>query len=435
MKKKRSMNKTLGLMNAVMVVLLLVLITNEVMTNGIRSDFTMNNTVRIGILLILLGVIGLFVTELIRYKYGRGRKPDYEDLISGDYTYNVLWDDSAEIVSYSGTCGKLDIPLYFDDYFVRKIGDKAFYNRKSPKRIRMSNWVTAIGDYAFGWCTSLTSAELSNELTVLGKNPFMGCAKLSRLILCGSHTKCAVINNVLFDREKKRMVSYPAGLKNISYTIPNGVWVIDDFAFYENHTLRQVFLPNCVRSMGKNPFMKCDKLDKIVLRSTNRYFSFDGDALYEVATKKLVSYMPFSLKKEYSVQSGVETIGDNAFCYHSYLQKVVMNEGMTHIGDMAFARCAYLREIKLPSSIVSIGNNSFWDCSGLAHIDLPDKLKTIGSSAFAYCAFLEEVTIPKSVKFIGEDAFDSCPVLTLKVYKRSYAHRYAEKNGLKYVLI
>lgn len=435
MKRMRSMNKTLGLMNAVMVVLLLVLITNEVLKNGIRRDFTMNNTVRLGILLILLGVIGLFVTELIRHKYGRGGKPDYEDLISEDFTYHVLADGSAEIVSYSGTYGKLDIPLCFNEHFVRKIGDKAFYNRKSPKRVRMTNWVTAIGDYAFGWCTSLTSAELSNALTTLGKNPFIGCKNLSKILLVGNHTKCAVISNVLFDRETKRMVSYPSGLKNTSYTVPNGVRVIDDFAFYENHMLRQVVLPNCVRSMGKNPFMKCNNLDKIILRSTNRYFTFDGDALYEVTTKKLVSYMPYSLKREYTVQSGVEIIGDNSFCSHLFLTKVVFNEGVISIGEMAFARCAYLTNIELPSSILMIGKNAFWDCSGLTHINLPKNLTSIGASAFACCAFLEEVTLPRSIKFIGENAFDSCPILTLKVYKKSYAHKYAEKNGLKYELI
>jgi len=84
-------------------------------------------------------------------------------------------------------------------------------------------------------------------------------------------------------------------------------------------------------------------------------------------------------------------------------------------------------------TVVHIGEAAFWGNEVIRHVIIPDSVTSIGHAAFLGCDNLNYVTIPDSVNIIAYDAFDHCPNLILDVIRGSYAHSYAQENGIEFM--
>ncbi|WP_155808844.1 leucine-rich repeat domain-containing protein, partial [Xylanibacter brevis] len=105
------------------------------------------------------------------------------------------------------------------------------------------------------------------------------------------------------------------------------------------------------------------------------------------------------------VESGVTSVGFNAFESISNLTSVTLPEGLTSIGSSAFYDCRSLQSITIPSTVTSIGDGAFWNCSAMTSVTLPEGLTVIGTYAFTSCSSLTSITIPSTVTSIGDYAF------------------------------
>ncbi len=128
----------------------------------------------------------------------------------------------------------------------------------------------------------------------------------------------------------------------------------------------------------------------------------------------------------------VTRIGDEAFTGCCSLERIIIPNSVTSIGSSAFAMCESLTEVIIGNSVVSFGDWSFLECHRLASIIIPDSTIDIGEGAFSWCCSLESITIPNSVTSIGDGAFDRCNLLTVYCSKDSFAHNYADENGINY---
>ena len=91
--------------------------------------------------------------------------------------------------------------------------------------------------------------------------------------------------------------------------------------------------------------------------------------------------------KEVYLPDPIKEIGKNAFVsYQAYttgqLEEVYLNDNIEIIGDNAFRDNPKLSNIRFPKKLKSIGNGAFNDCKGLDHIDIPTSVTYIGSTAF-----------------------------------------------------
>ena len=112
--------------------------------------------------------------------------------------------------------------------------------------------------------------------------------------------------------------------------------------------------------------------------------------------------------KQVVIESGVTSIGKNAFCDCLELTSVTIPDSVTEIGANAFYGCSGLTSIAIPDSVTTIGESAFCGCTGLTNVTIPDSVTSIGGSAFFGCTGLTSVTIPDSVTSIGSDAFYGC---------------------------
>jgi len=114
-----------------------------------------------------------------------------------------------------------------------------------------------------------------------------------------------------------------------------------------------------------------------------------------------------------TIQSGVETIGSNAFKECVNLVSVTLPPGLVSIGDGAFLYDAKLTSIELPEGIETIGTDAFAGC-GLLSIVLPDSLSAggLGVAALCGCSSLSHVDLGSGVTNIKSGTFQNCTSLT-----------------------
>ena len=279
---------------------------------------------------------------------------------------------------------------------ITTIGDSAFSYCKSLMSVTIPDSVTSIGDSAFSDCDSLTSITIPDFVTQIGVNPFVFCSSLKSISVSPDHPYFAVIDDVLFRKADKTLISYPEGKASSTYTIPQGIISIGDGAFFDNSSLKSITIPDSVISIGDYAFFSCESLTSI------------------------------------SIPNSVTSIGDYAFSWCKSLTSITIPDSVTSIGDSAFYYCKSLTSVSIPDSVTSIGNATFKYCNSLTSVTIPDSVTSIGDWAFSGCDSLTTVTIPDSVTFIGKYAFDNCPDLVLTVPRSSYAAEYAKANNIPY---
>ena len=178
------------------------------------------------------------------------------------------------------------------------IGDYAFWNCTGLTSITIQNGVTSIGTGAFWNCTGLTSITIPSSVTSIGFNVFYNCTGLTDITVDSNNSSFCSESGVLFNKDKTTLIYYPLGKNDSSYTIPDGVTVIEQYAFYCNSKLTSVTIPSGVTSIGEMAFRECSGLTSVIVPSS--VTSIEYNAFW--CCFNLIIYIP-----------GGITIGTDAF--------------------------------------------------------------------------------------------------------------------------
>lgn len=106
----------------------------------------------------------------------------------------------------------------------------------------------------------------------------------------------------------------------------------------------------------------------------------------------------------------VDSIGQGAFAYNSYVKNVSLAESVQNIKYRAFYECSNLHEVQYKNT-VTIGNNAF-ENSTIEYMNL-NNISSIGNYAFSNCAnfvgsFGHMLTIGTSLRNANTRAFYNC---------------------------
>ncbi len=317
--------------------------------------------------------------------------------------------------------------------------------------------VTSIGDNAFKDCVSLKSITIPDSVTSMGEGIiFESCSSLISITVGENNSNYTDVDGVLFNKDLSEIIFYPPK-KGTSYTIPDGVVSIGNFAFAYCLDLTSVTIPESVTSIGEKAFYRCESLTSITIpegvtsigkqafrdccfnpisitipdsvteigdkafygcgltsitvgENNSNYADVDG-VLFNKDLSEIILYPSNKKGTSYAIPDGVASIGENAF-NGSSLTSITIPESVTSIGNSAFEFCLDLISITIPDSVTSIGNSAFANCSGLTSIMISDGVTSIGASAFYRCESLTSIKIPDSVTSIEDDAFYYCSNLT-----------------------
>ena len=131
---------------------------------------------------------------------------------------------------------------------VTTIGANSFDVCGNLASVTIPNSVTTIMNAAFN-ATGLTSVTIHNNVTTLGNNVFGACNNLTSINVDNSNPNYLSDDGVLFNKSKTTILQYPAGKTGTSYTIPNGVTLIN-CAFIGCYSLTSVTIPNSVTTIS-----------------------------------------------------------------------------------------------------------------------------------------------------------------------------------------
>lgn len=175
------------------------------------------------------------------------------------------------------------------------IGEMAFFNCSALTSVTIPNGVISIGNFAFGSCTGLKSITIPSSVTSIENNIFQDCTGLTNITVDSSNPSFCSESGVLFNKDKTTLIYCPRR-KTGSYTIPDGVTAIGDYAFYYCSGLTSVTIPSSVTSIGDSAFQHCTGLTSITIPNSvtsivNLAF-WDCDSLTIVYIPSGVNFVP-----------------------------------------------------------------------------------------------------------------------------------------------
>ena len=335
---------------------------------------------------------------------------------------------------------------------ITSVGEKAFEQFTSVKKVTISNSVKTIKESAFEscslletidlgegvvtiergafmWCTSLENVTIPDSTEVLKESAFGNCEKLKNFyigagvkevgfsLFDGSANEINVTlsknnsyitceNCVIFNKEKTILMYYPDFLKDETYSIPEEVVTVKKFAFGNYEYLKEIITPSTLEKIEECSFFRCDALEKIHI----------GENVSEIGT---ISICQSGKLTEISVSEENQSF--------SSLEGVLFNKDKTKLIIYPNAKKSSLYEV--PKSVSEIERIAFSNAA-LLKIILPETITKIGENAFR-SSTIKEISIPKSVSVMENEILQWCDNLE-KIYYEGTKAEWKDLAGDSY---
>ncbi len=189
------------------------------------------------------------------------------------------------------------------------IGAMAFSGCSALKKITLGDKIKTIGEDTFSSCLGLTSVSFGKNVKTLKGNPFSGCESLKSFTVDANNKYFSADGyGVLFNKKMTKLVAYPVGRKESTYSVPKSATSIGAYAFRGAEKLKNVSLSEKTKTIGDYAFADCIKLKSVNL-------------------------------------IGVKTIGEYVFDYCEDLENVYFSTKIASIGEAAFEGCEELSDV------------------------------------------------------------------------------------------
>lgn len=248
---------------------------------------------------------------------------------ASDFTWKTQEDGTIIITDYVGESQHVVVPDMIDGIPVTALGEKAFYE-KSVTTVVVPDGIGTIGEACFSGCNDLVSLRLPDQLEVMERALIESCMRLMDFSLPQGLKK--IEQGVLWFNTYLEKLVLPEGLETIEaynflnmeslwqveiapansafrlnedgllltadgtrllhcmeyvanstdITLPDGVKVIDDFAFHYNYTIRRVTIPEGVERIGMMAFAMCPYLEELVIPASVTQLGVNEDGAQSV---------------------------------------------------------------------------------------------------------------------------------------------------------
>ncbi len=356
------------------------------------------------------------------------------------------------------------------------IGDNAFENCTSLDEITVPAGVTELSWYIFSGCSELSRVRLHDNITLIGRNAFYNCSSLRGIVLPRKLTEiresvfegCGELTGILIPKLVYRMYSdvfdgcvsmtsfavdekneyfssvdgvlyfdsklkqYPIAKRDESFTVPEDVDVIGEYAFSDCLYLKNVIIPDGVTTIESDAFHLCHGLESVTIGGGVKVI---GDDAF-MNCDNLVSVV---------IPDNVQSIGGRAFAFCDSLTSVEIGSGLTEMGTYPFNHSKALTSIKVSTSnprYKSIDGN-LYDKQGTTLIQyalgktaesftVPASVTTVGSKAFSLCGSLNTVILGENVTSINNLAFSYCYNIRRVVVTNTEGWKHDDSDGWAY---
>jgi uncharacterized repeat protein (TIGR02543 family) len=262
----------------------------------------------------------------------------------GDHTLLAQWAKAV----YETEGGR----LYFDPETGMITGcDSTVRIARIPETIDGVT-VTGISQKAFRDCPELTQVEIPKTVTNISDWAFWGCTALERIMVSEENEIYADLDGVLTNQSKTTILRCPTAVAG-TYTVPEGVLVIAEHAFYDCRNLEKVVLPASLQHVDPTAFYGC----ALEVSEDSEHFIVELGVLFSRDMTELVWY-PRNKTGIYTVPEGVVTVGADAF-RGCRIEAVVLPDSLQLIQEGAFAQCDALENAYFDGNAPTLEKDAF----------------------------------------------------------------------------
>ena len=301
-----------------------------------------------------------------------------EAATSGEWEYEKKDDSSVIVQKYLGSNSEISVPETLDGMTVVGIGDEAFSDQDTLKKINLPDTITEIGWYAFSELDNLKELVIPKGVTTIQEGLFYKSTGIEKIVL------------------------------------PETIETIEGDAFSECSNLKEVNLPSNIETIGSSVFSDCYSLKSIQLPETMTKIPYG-------------MFARCSSLENINIPDSVTVIDSFAFYKCSSLPEITLPDGLTIIDSGAFSGCSSLVTIEIPVKVNTIGGETgdyssvFSECFSLESIEVEDNNNYFSdidgvlfnkdkTELFLYPAGKNGETygIPEGVKEVYSSAFADC---------------------------
>ncbi|MBQ4573289.1 MAG: leucine-rich repeat protein [Clostridia bacterium] len=149
---------------------------------------------------------------------------------------------TAIITKYKGNEQEVIIPDTIEEYNVVGINNFVFAHKHSIEKVVIGENIKTIGYGAFANCSLLKEIEISNL-----------------------NTEYLSANNIIFNKDKTKIICYPSGKTEQKYVIPNTVKELESYSFSYALNLKEITLSNEMTIIPNDAFLSCSKLETVII--------------------------------------------------------------------------------------------------------------------------------------------------------------------------
>ncbi len=133
--------------------------------------------------------------------------------------------------------------------------------------------VTYIADEAFSNAEYLERIYIHGNVTHIGEDAFYKTKALTDIVVSENNAEYKSIDGVLFNKSGDLLICYTNGSAEKSYTIPDGVTEVTDWAFAYCEHIEEIVIPDSVERIGS--ILSCKNLNYSGLNSDREEFVAD----------------------------------------------------------------------------------------------------------------------------------------------------------------
>lgn len=355
-----------------------------------------------------------------------------------DYIRQIVVSEKVFAIGSYAFCDCYDLEKVSLPESLLVIGDSAFNRCMNLSDITFPEGLESINGHAFGSCQNLISLKFPDSLTDIGNTAFEGCTAIESIVF--SESLDSIGWGAFMNCESLITLEFPAGITTI-----------DDEAFYGCRNLSEVYFPGSApEEFGEDVFNKTASDFTVYYNSDESGWtrptwngypskSYIGEEAPIVASGEcgaegdnlqweldangtltifgegdMADYMnigftgvipentvpwPSSSIQKVVVLSGVESIGEYAFCSCVNLTDVELNESLTEIRLRAFAYCTTLPSVEIPASVDTIEGLAFEGCNNLkSAYFLGDAPETVGDTYAIFSTSTTQIYYPEDAE-------------------------------------
>lgn len=230
------------------------------------------------------------------------------------------------------------------------------YIKGNSKIGTISKRVDQINSYCFE-STDLECIEIPERINNIEENSFVDNKQLKEFKVEITNDHFETSKGILFTKDLKTLVNYPAGKEDKHYIFPKGIKALQSSAFMNAIYLKTILLPNSISIIGNRVFQGCTSLEWVILGN------------------------------------------------------------ISHISDSMFDNCSSLKSIVIPKSVISIGDRAFANCRSLESVYISPNVKYIDDSCFSDTpnvelviddnSYVETYCVEKGLKYRKGDIYEA----------------------------